>query len=49
VVAGLLLIISPQHIRLLADDPLGVDMVMVGIALQIVGVFIIRRIVDVEY
>lgn len=49
VVAGLLLIISPAHIRLLADDPIGVDMVMVAIALQIVGVFIIRRIVDVEY
>ena len=49
VVAGVLLIISPAHIRLLAEDPLGVDMVMVAIGLQIVGVFVIRRIVDVEY
>jgi tight adherence protein B len=48
-VAAVLLIISPAHIRLLADDPLGVDMVMIAIVLQVIGVFIIRRIVDVEY
>jgi tight adherence protein B len=48
-VAGILLIISPAHIRLLVDDPLGVDMVMMAISLQVIGVFIIKRIVDVEY
>jgi tight adherence protein B len=48
-VAGLLLLISPTHIRLLVDDPLGVQMVTVAIGLQVVGVLIIRRIVNVEY
>ena len=48
-VATILFLISPQHMRLLTDDPLGVRMVVMGIVLQVVGVLIIRRIVDVEY
>jgi len=31
------------------DDPLGLQMLLTGVALQIIGVLIIRRIVDVEY
>lgn len=49
VVAAVLFTISPQHMRLLIDDPLGVQMVVTAIVLQIIGVFIIRRIVQVEY
>lgn len=48
-IASVLFIISPAHMRLLVDDPLGVQMVVTAIVLQIIGVFIIRRIVDVEY
>jgi tight adherence protein B len=47
--AALLLLISPTHIRLLIDDPIGVDMVIAAIVLQTVGVLFIRRIVRVEY
>ena len=47
--AVILFIISPQHILMLRDDPLGVEITVAGLALQIVGVLIIRRIVDVEY
>ena len=35
--------------RLLSNDPLGVQMVVTAIVLQIIGVLIIRRIVNVEY
>lgn len=49
VLAAILFIISPQHMRTLIDDPLGVYMVLGGITLQVIGVLIIRRIVDVEY
>jgi tight adherence protein B len=49
VVAAIIFIISPGHIRLLVDDPLGLQMTVTGIGLQILGVLIIRRIVDVEY
>jgi len=48
-VASVLFVISPAHMRLLVDDPLGVQMVVTAIVLQIIGVMIIRRIVDVEY
>jgi tight adherence protein B len=48
-VATVLFTISPKHMRLLIDDPLGVQMVMTAVVLQIIGVFIIRRIVAVEY
>jgi tight adherence protein B len=48
-VAGILFILSPKHMRLLIDDPLGLYMVGLAIFLQIVGVLAIRKIVDVEY
>jgi len=49
VLAVVLYIISPEHIMLLIDDPLGLQMITAGMVLQVIGVFIIRRIVDVEY
>ena len=48
-VAGILLLISPTYIRLLVDDPLGLDMMMAAIGLQVIGVLCINRIVDVGY
>jgi tight adherence protein B len=49
VTAGVLFILSPNHIRLLVDDPMGVQMVMAGVALQAVGILWIRKILQVEY
>jgi tight adherence protein B len=49
VVALILLMTAPEHIRLLVDDPLGLDMLIGAVILQCVGVVIIRRIVRVEY
>lgn len=49
VVAGILFLVSPDHIRLLVDDPLGVEMVLAGLTLQFIGVMAIRRILRVEY
>jgi tight adherence protein B len=48
-VAGILLIVSPEHIRLLVEDPLGVDMVVAALVLQVIGFLAIRRIVNVEF
>jgi tight adherence protein B len=48
-VAGVIFIISPDHIRLLVDDPLGVQMVVMGVALQIIGIIWIKRVLRVEY
>jgi tight adherence protein B len=44
-----LYLIAPDHIGLLWTDPLGFNMLLAGLFLQVVGVLIIRRIIDVEY
>lgn len=46
--AAVMLVVAPAHISLLATDPMGRRMVLLGILLQIIGVFAIRRIVDIE-
>ena len=48
-VAGVLFILSPDHVRLLVDDPLGLYMVMGALLFQGIGVLAIRKIVDVEF
>jgi tight adherence protein B len=47
--ALVLAVISPEHMRTLVTDPMGVKMVVVAIVLQVVGALIIRRIVRIEY
>jgi tight adherence protein B len=43
------LIINPAHLGALIQDPIGQRMVMAAAGLQVVGVLMIRRIVNVEY
>jgi len=47
--AAVLFVVSPQFIRILIDDPLGVRLVAIGVTLQVVGTLIIARLVKVEY
>jgi tight adherence protein B len=47
--AGILFILSPNHMSLLFTDPLGLYMVAAAVVLQVIGVLAIRKIVDVEY
>jgi tight adherence protein B len=44
-----MLIIAPDHMRLLWTDPAGLRLVLVAVVLQIVGALAIRKIVDIEY
>ena len=48
-VALALLVVAPDHIRLLVDDPMGRTMLIGGLVLQAVGVVCIKRIIQVEY
>jgi tight adherence protein B len=48
VLATLLFVIAPAHIGLLFADPLGVRMVVIAGALQIVGFIAMQRIVNIE-
>jgi tight adherence protein B len=47
--AGILFLLSPDFMRILWEDPLGVRLVIIAVTLQIVGTFIISRMVRIEY
>jgi len=47
--AGYLFWKTPEHLRVLLDDPLGNQMIVVAIALQLLGAFLIHKISNVEY
>ena len=49
VLAILLYIIAPSHIRMLVDDPFGRMLTAGAICLQLIGMVAIRRIVNVEF
>ena len=44
-----LLIRTPDHFRVLIDDPSGVRMLTVAVCLQLLGAFLIHRITNIEY
>ena len=43
------MITSPNHIMTLVDDPMGVNMIIAALFLQVVGTLIIRKLVNIEY
>jgi tight adherence protein B len=46
--AAVLAFIAPQHMSVLITDPLGQAMVGGAVLMQVMGVFVIRRIIDIE-
>jgi tight adherence protein B len=49
VLAFVMFLITPENMRVLWNDPLGVKMLALAIFLQISGALIIRRLVQIEY
>lgn len=49
VLALIMVLIAPEHMRAFVEDPLGVRMIMGALLLQVIGVIAIRRIVNVEF
>ena len=47
--AAVMFAIAPQHMKLLTSDPLGVQMIVGALTLQIIGTLIIRKLVDIPY
>ena len=47
--AAFLYVIQPQFMRILIDDPIGMRLVIAAIALQLIGTYIISRLVRIEY
>lgn len=40
---------SPEHFRILLDDPMGPTLIVAAILLQVIGTLIIRKLVNIEY
>jgi tight adherence protein B len=47
--AAVLYAVSPQFMRVLVDDPLGLRLIAFAVVMQIIGTFVISRLVQVEY
>jgi tight adherence protein B len=47
--AGVLFLLSPDFMRILWEDPLGIGLVVIAITLQVTGTIIISRLVRIEY
>ncbi len=47
-VAGVLFLIAPAHVRTLIDDPIGLQLTLGALVLQVIGTLAIRRIVSIE-
>jgi tight adherence protein B len=47
--AGILCFVSPEHMKLLITDPLGLQMLGGAIVLQVMGTLVIRKLVNVPY
>ena len=47
--AGVLFLLSPNFMRILWDDPWGVQLMLMAMTLQIIGTIIISRLVRIEY
>jgi tight adherence protein B len=44
-----LLVVAPEHMKLLWTDPMGLRLLLAAVVLQVIGAFAIRKIVDIEY
>jgi tight adherence protein B len=47
--ALVMMFVSPEHMKMLINDPLGVQMIIGALVLQIIGTLIIRKLVDIPY
>jgi tight adherence protein B len=47
--AAAMFVVSPEHMRMLVNDPLGIQMIVGALVLQIIGTLIIRKLVDIPY
>lgn len=47
--AAIMMVTNPSQMRIMIEDPLGVRMIVVGVVLQLLGVLVVRKIVDIKY
>ena len=42
-------IMSPGHLNVMVEDPLGIQMIVAAVLMQIIGTLLIRKLVNIEY
>jgi len=47
--ATAMMFVAPNHMKMLINDPLGVQMIVGALTLQVIGTLIIRKLVDIPY
>jgi tight adherence protein B len=47
--AAAMMIVAPQNMKMMTTDPLGVQMIVGALVLQVIGTLIIRKLVDIPY
>jgi len=47
--AAAMMVVAPQHMKMMIGDPLGVQMIIGALVLQVIGTLIIRKLVDIPY
>jgi tight adherence protein B len=47
--ATAMLVVAPNHMKMLISDPLGIQMIVGALTLQVIGTLIIRKLVDIPY
>jgi tight adherence protein B len=47
--AAAMFVISPRQMQILTEDTLGVQMIIVGLTLQVIGTIAIRKLVNIRY
>jgi len=47
--AGAMMLTTPSHLKMMINDPLGVQMIIGALVLQVIGTLIIRKLVDIPY
>lgn len=47
--AAAMFVVAPGHLRILTNDPLGVQMIVGALVLQVTGTLIIRKLVNIRY
>jgi len=47
-VAGMIMVINPGYVSTLVQEPLGIIMIVLAIILQIIGIFVIRSMINLE-
>lgn len=47
--AAAMMVVAPNHMKMLVSDPIGIQMIVAALVLQVLGTLIIRKLVNIPY